>query len=107
LIPYVATTAFLGLSNIPWILSVAIWYLGAAFAIHFIDYGAKLGTLSAAVIGPLSITLWITSDIEQRRQLISITGATVLYNTLEMDLAILAAVLVAASVWALIKKKVV
>ena len=106
MVPYVATTAFLGLSNIPWILAVAQWYLGVAFAIHFIDYGAKLGTLSAGIIGPLSITLWITSDIEQRRQLILITGATVLYNTLEIDLSILAAVLAAASVWALLKTKV-
>ena len=106
MVPYVATTAFLGLSNIPWILAVALWYLGVAFAIHFIDYGAKLGTLSAGIIGPLSITLWITSDIEQRRQLILITGATVLYNTLEIDLSILAAVLAAASVWALLKTKV-
>lgn len=107
MIPYVATTAFLGLSNIPWIIAVALWYLGVAFAIHFIDYGAKLGTLSAGIIGPLSITLWVTSDIEQRRQLISITGATALYNTLEMDLSILAVVLAAASVWALLRRKVI
>ncbi len=107
MVPYVATTAFLGLSNIPWLLTVALWYLGAAFAIHFIDYGAKLGILSAGIIGPLSITLWITTDIEQRRQLISASGAAILYSTLEMDLSILAVVLAAASIWALIKRRVI
>ena len=46
-----------------WIILGTIWYLGIAFAIYFLRYGAKLGALTAGVLGWLTLTFWLIDNL--------------------------------------------
>jgi hypothetical protein len=39
-----------------------LWYLGVAFAIYFLRYGARLGALVAGIVGWLSLTFWLVDN---------------------------------------------
>jgi uncharacterized protein YbjT (DUF2867 family) len=45
-----------------WIILGTIWYLGIAFAIYFLRYGARLGALAAGVLGWLTLTFWLIDN---------------------------------------------
>ncbi len=45
-----------------WIVLASIWYLGIAFAIYFLRYGARLGALSAGVLGWLTLVFWLLDN---------------------------------------------
>jgi uncharacterized protein YbjT (DUF2867 family) len=49
--------------HINWIILGIIWYLGIAFAIYFLRYGARLGALIAGVLGWLTLILWLTDNL--------------------------------------------
>lgn len=46
-----------------WIILGTIWYLGIAFAIYFLRYGARLGALTAGVLGWLTLTFWLIDNL--------------------------------------------
>jgi uncharacterized protein YbjT (DUF2867 family) len=46
-----------------WIILGTTWYLGIAFAIYFLRYGAKLGALTAGVLGWLTLTFWLIDNL--------------------------------------------
>ncbi len=45
-----------------WILLGALWYLGIAFAIYFLRYGARLGALTAGLLGWLTLAFWLIDN---------------------------------------------
>lgn len=49
--------------HINWIIPAIIWYLGIAFAIYFLRYGARLGALIAGVLGWLTLVFWLTDNL--------------------------------------------
>jgi uncharacterized protein YbjT (DUF2867 family) len=46
-----------------WIILGTIWFLGIAFAIYFLRYGARLGALTAGVLGWLTLAFWLIDNI--------------------------------------------
>ncbi|MDQ3836581.1 MAG: NAD(P)H-binding protein [Thermoproteota archaeon] len=46
-----------------WIVLASVWYLGIAFAIYFLRYGARLGALAAGVIGWLTLAFWLLDNL--------------------------------------------
>jgi uncharacterized protein YbjT (DUF2867 family) len=45
-----------------WIILSTLWYLGIAFAIYFLRYGARLGALAAGLLGWLTLTFWLIDN---------------------------------------------
>jgi len=45
-----------------WIILGTIWYLGIAFAIYFLRYGARLGALTAGVLGWITLAFWLIDN---------------------------------------------
>jgi hypothetical protein len=39
-----------------------LWYLGIAFAIYFLRYGARLGALTAGILGWLTFAFWLMNS---------------------------------------------
>ncbi len=39
-----------------------LWYLGVAFAIYFLRYGARLGALTAGLLGWITLTFWLIDN---------------------------------------------
>ncbi|MDQ3851982.1 MAG: NAD-dependent epimerase/dehydratase family protein [Thermoproteota archaeon] len=48
--------------NTNWIILGTLWYLGIAFAIYFLRYGARLGALTAGLLGWLTLTFWLIDN---------------------------------------------
>jgi uncharacterized protein YbjT (DUF2867 family) len=46
-----------------WIILGGLWYLGIAFAIYFLRYGARLGALTAGLLGWLTLTFWLIDNL--------------------------------------------
>jgi uncharacterized protein YbjT (DUF2867 family) len=46
-----------------WIILGTIWYLGIAFAVYFLRYGARLGAFTAGVLGWLTLVFWLIDNI--------------------------------------------
>jgi uncharacterized protein YbjT (DUF2867 family) len=46
-----------------WIILGIIWYLGIALAIYFLRYGARLGALTAGVLGWLTLIFWLIDNL--------------------------------------------
>ena len=46
-----------------WIVLGILWYLSIAFAIYFLRYGARLGALTAGVLGWLTLAFWLIDNI--------------------------------------------
>jgi uncharacterized protein YbjT (DUF2867 family) len=46
-----------------WIVLGTLWYLGIAFAIYFLRYGARLGALTAGFLGWLTFTFWLIDNL--------------------------------------------
>jgi hypothetical protein len=46
-----------------WIILGIIWYIGIAFAVYFLRYGARLGALTAGVLGWLTFTFWLIDNL--------------------------------------------
>ncbi|MFL6478936.1 MAG: NAD(P)H-binding protein [Nitrososphaera sp.] len=46
-----------------WIILASTWYLGIAFAIYFLRYGARLGALTAGVLGWLTLAFWLLDNL--------------------------------------------
>src|SRR5919112_2312060 len=49
--------------NTNWIILHTLWYLGIAFAIYFLRYGARLGALTAGLLGWLTLTFWLIDNL--------------------------------------------
>jgi uncharacterized protein YbjT (DUF2867 family) len=45
-----------------WIILATLWYLGIAFALYFLRYGARLGALTAGVLGWLTLAFWLVDN---------------------------------------------
>jgi uncharacterized protein YbjT (DUF2867 family) len=48
--------------NTNWIILHTLWYLGIAFAIYFLRYGARLGALTAGLLGLLTLTFCLIGN---------------------------------------------
>ncbi|MDQ3807922.1 MAG: NAD-dependent epimerase/dehydratase family protein [Thermoproteota archaeon] len=46
-----------------WIVLSILWYLGIAFAIYFLRYGARLGALAAGLLGWLTLIFWLIDNL--------------------------------------------
>jgi hypothetical protein len=49
--------------HLNWIILGVIWYLGIAFAIHFLRYGARLGALTAGILGWITLIFWLIDNL--------------------------------------------
>src|ERR671919_404864 len=45
-----------------WNILHTLWYLGIAFAIYFLRYGARLGAPTAGLLGLLTLTFWLIDN---------------------------------------------
>lgn len=48
--------------NTNWIILGMLWYLGIAFAIYFLRYGARLGAFTAGLLGWVTLTFWLIDN---------------------------------------------
>jgi uncharacterized protein YbjT (DUF2867 family) len=48
--------------HVNWIIFGTLWYLGITFALYFLRYGARLGALTAGILGWLTLTLWLVDN---------------------------------------------
>ena len=46
-----------------WVILGILWYLGIAFAIYFLRYGARLGAFTAGLLGWLTLTFWLIDNL--------------------------------------------
>jgi uncharacterized protein YbjT (DUF2867 family) len=46
-----------------WIILGTFWYLGIAFAIYFLRYGARLGAITAGSLGWITLTFWLIDNL--------------------------------------------
>src|SRR5918995_2122282 len=46
-----------------WIVLGILWYLSIAFAIYFLRYGARLGALTAGLLGWLTLAFWLIDNV--------------------------------------------
>lgn len=46
-----------------WIVLGVLWYLSIAFAIYFLRYGARLGALTAGLLGWLTLAFWLIDNV--------------------------------------------
>jgi uncharacterized protein YbjT (DUF2867 family) len=49
--------------NINWIILSSIWYFGIIFSIFFVRNGARLGAITAGIIGWVTLAFWLTDNI--------------------------------------------
>ena len=45
-----------------WVILGTLWYLGIAFAIYFLRYGARLGAITAGSLGWITLTFWLIDN---------------------------------------------
>jgi uncharacterized protein YbjT (DUF2867 family) len=46
-----------------WIILSTFWYVAIAFAIYFLRYGARLGALTAGLLGWLTLAFWLIDNL--------------------------------------------
>jgi uncharacterized protein YbjT (DUF2867 family) len=46
-----------------WLVLSGIWYFGIAFSIYFVTKGARLGAMTAGIIGWITLAFWLTDNI--------------------------------------------
>jgi hypothetical protein len=46
-----------------WVILGMLWYLGIAFATYFLRYGARLGALTAGLLGWITLTFWLIDNL--------------------------------------------
>jgi uncharacterized protein YbjT (DUF2867 family) len=49
--------------NINWVVLSGLWYFGIIFSIFFVRNGARLGAITAGVIGWITLAFWLTDNI--------------------------------------------
>ena len=49
--------------NTSWVILGMLWYLGIAFATYFLRYGARLGALTAGLLGWITLTFWLIDNL--------------------------------------------
>ena len=49
--------------NTSWVILGMLWYLGIAFATYFLRYGARLGALTAGLLGWVTLTFWLIDNL--------------------------------------------
>jgi uncharacterized protein YbjT (DUF2867 family) len=65
-----------------WLILSGIWYFGIAFSIFFVRNGARLGAITAGVIGWLKLTFWLIDNIY------TISGNSLLASSPGMEMTI-------------------
>jgi uncharacterized protein YbjT (DUF2867 family) len=46
-----------------WLVLSGVWYFGIAFSIYFVTKGARLGAMTAGIIGWITLAFWLTDNI--------------------------------------------
>jgi uncharacterized protein YbjT (DUF2867 family) len=46
-----------------WVILGTLWYLGIAFAIYFLRYGARLGAITAGSLGWITLAFWLIDNL--------------------------------------------
>jgi uncharacterized protein YbjT (DUF2867 family) len=49
--------------NINWMILSSLWYFGIVFSIFFVRNGARLGAITAGIIGWITLAFWLTDNI--------------------------------------------
>jgi hypothetical protein len=49
--------------QIGWLILSGLWYLSIAFSLFFVFNGARLGAITAGVIGWITLTFWLIDNI--------------------------------------------
>lgn len=81
-----------------WIIFGALWYIGIAFALYFLRYGARLGALTAGILGWVSLAFYLISNFQfiwENSSIISSSDTTI--SILNFIRAAIAAVVVVTS----------
>jgi uncharacterized protein YbjT (DUF2867 family) len=68
--------------NINWLILSVLWYLGIIFSVFFVRNGARLGAMTAGIIGWITLTFWLTDNIY------TISGDSVLASSPNMIMTI-------------------
>lgn len=81
-----------------WIIFGALWYIGIAFALYFLRYGARLGALTAGIVGWVSLAFYLINSFQfiwDNSSIISSSDTTI--SVLNFIRAAIAAVVVVTS----------
>jgi uncharacterized protein YbjT (DUF2867 family) len=49
--------------NVHWLILSGLWYIGIVFSIFFVRNGARLGAITAGVIGWITLAFWLIDNI--------------------------------------------
>jgi hypothetical protein len=49
--------------QISWLVLSGLWYLSIAFSLFFVFKGARLGTITAGIIGWITLAFWLVDNI--------------------------------------------
>jgi len=66
-----------------WIILGILWYLGIAFALYFMRYGARLGALTAGILGWLSLAFYLINSFQ------FLWGSTMMVSSTDPTISIL------------------
>lgn len=81
-----------------WIIFGALWYIGIAFALYFLRFGARLGALTAGIVGWVSLAFYLINSFQfiwDNSSIISSSDTTI--SVLNFIRAAIAAVVVVTS----------
>lgn len=81
-----------------WIIFGALWYIGIAFALYFLRFGARLGALTAGILGWVSLAFYLINSFQfiwDNSSIISSSDTTI--SVLNFIRAAIAAVVVVTS----------
>jgi hypothetical protein len=65
-----------------WLIISGLWYIGIVFSIFFVSNGARLGAITAGVIGWITLALWLIDNIY------TISGDSLLASSPNMTMTI-------------------
>lgn len=68
--------------NVNWLILSGLWYIGIIFSIFFVRNGARLGAITAGVIGWITLAFWLIDNIY------TISGDSLLVSSPDLTMTI-------------------
>jgi hypothetical protein len=68
--------------SVHWLILSGLWYIGIIFSIFFVRNGARLGAITAGVIGWITIAFWLFDNIY------TISGDSLLANSPDLTMTV-------------------
>lgn len=79
---YYVLDARLEILSVNWLILSGLWYIGIVFSIFFVHNGARLGAITAGVIGWITLAFWLIDNIY------TLSGDSLLASPPDMTLTI-------------------